>query len=77
MSIGVDDFLRILPAAIPLPETGRADGLVTFDGATVRYRVLPPLRLGALAIPVLAVELDFADEARLAHFDRMTQRGGG
>lgn len=88
MSIATDDFLRTLPIAVTLPPVARAEGRAVFaapgDRAlTIRYRAVEPLRLGALILPVLAVELAFARfaseerEMILAHFDKMYRRGGG
>lgn len=87
MTIGRHDFLRVLPTAVPLAELERAAGEVVFGrGAgrlVVRYQDSPPVRLGALDLPTLAVRLTFTGfddgecAAILAHFDRMSQRGGG
>lgn len=97
MSIATDDFLRTLPIAVTLPLVAEAEGRAVFaapgDRAnfaatgdwvlTIRYRAVEPLRLGALILPVLAVELAFARfageerEIVLAHFDKMYRRGGG
>lgn len=88
MSIATDDFLRTLPVAATLPLVAEAEGRAHFADTggralTIRYRAVEPLRLGALILPVLAVELAFArfgSEERdivLAHFDKMYRRGGG
>lgn len=87
MSIAIEDFLRTLPMAVTLPLMAEAERQRVFGDAcrqlTVRYRAATPLRLGALILPVLAVELAFARfaseerERVLAHFDKMYRRGGG
>lgn len=88
MSIATDDFLRTLPIAVRLPLAAKAEGRAHFADAggralTIRYQAVEPLRLGALILPILAVELAFARfgseerEIVLAYFDKMYRRGGG
>ncbi|ROR32604.1 hypothetical protein [Inmirania thermothiophila] len=87
MSIDRAAFRRLLEG---MAGTGAvraaADGfVVAAEGGTVavRLRDLPPLRLGAIALPALEVELglhalDEAARARfLARFELHFRRGGG
>lgn len=87
MSIARADFLRTLPSAVALPLVAQTGNGAMFaeDGRSliIRHWPVETLRLGSLALPVLAVELAFtgfdrASRARaMTLFDKMYQRGGG
>lgn len=87
MSISPADFQRLLPMATGLALVEDRPGHQVFGDDRSRLEVrtapCPPLRLGSVSLPVLAVTLVFASfseadqTARLAHFDRIFQRGGG
>jgi hypothetical protein len=87
MALSREEFLRLLPKAVPTPFAEGPEG--TFrpaDGAarwTLRLVPLAPLHLGGLDLPRHRVELGLegldepAAEAFLARFHRGFQRGGG
>jgi hypothetical protein len=82
-----DEFLRSLPAAVrhaPLLIDGNRIAFSTHGGRVeITLAERPARRLGALALPVLAVSFAFCgleDRARedfLVYFDLCTRRGGG
>jgi hypothetical protein len=84
------EFLRILAGAVGADFDrceGAAETVLTERAGPRRWRIrlspLPPLRLGALSMERLEVELAFegygeeAEEAFIAGFMRHAQRGGG
>lgn len=86
MTLTLDEFLRLLPGAVPGPF--RRDGEVFRGedgdrGWCLRVRPLPGLRLGAMDLGRLGLDLDFrgyAPEDRaafLSTFRRQFHRGGG
>jgi hypothetical protein len=81
-----DEFARSLRAAMPgAVDSGAGRFEVARGEATIAVgvSVLPPRRLGALALPRIRVAIDFvagpgdACLALLAEMDRAMQRGGG
>ena len=82
-----EDLLRWLPAAsghAPRREDGD-EVVLAVSGGEVRLRAeaLPPRRIGAIELPVIALRIRFAGldaaerEGFLARFDLYTRRGGG
>lgn len=82
MSIGRDEFFRMLPGAAGLPLVHRG-GVVSGRGWRLTADVLPSLNIGLLSLPRLRVQIEFPalDAAVMqdfmARFDRHFQRGGG
>ena len=87
MSITVDDFYRRLPAALDSYQyklyEHRIVILVENKQIQINLAIMPDHVCGALSLPVLAVDIDFADisddsvQEFLMKFDRPYQRGGG
>lgn len=85
MSLGREEFLRLLPAAIG---AFRVDGQIVRwtgdrDAGTIRLVPLPDRQVGSLVVPTLQVEvmLEASSEAEMRafmnRFDRAFLRGGG
>lgn len=82
MSMGRDEFFRMLPGAVELPIVHRGDG-AQGRGWALQVSVQPALNIALLSLPRLRVQLDFPSpdpahmRAFMARFDRHFQRGGG
>jgi hypothetical protein len=82
MSIGRDEFFRMLPGAVDLPLMHQGDG-ARGRGWTLEASVQPSLNIALLSLPQLRVQIDFPARdpahmhAFMATFDRHFQRGGG
>ncbi len=82
MSIGREEFFRMLPGGVGLPIVHRGESVLG-RGWALETDVLPPLNIGLLSLPRLRVRIEFASrdaemmQAFMARFDRHFQRGGG
>ena len=82
MSLGREEFFRMLPGAVELPLVHRGDG-AQGRGWVLQVAVQPALNIALLSLPRLRVQIDFPSpdpvrmQAFMARFDRHFQRGGG
>jgi hypothetical protein len=86
MTLTREELLRLLPGAVDGPFQAEGDAYIHREpGRTWRLRAtpLPPLVLGSLSLPRLALEFDFQGygdgerQAFLARFQERTRKGGG
>jgi hypothetical protein len=86
VSASAAEFWRGIKAAFPDAVIEQRGIWLARHGAvslTVRYQCLPPLRVALLALPQLALRLEFIggnaveQQAMLERLDRYTHRGGG
>lgn len=87
MSITLDDFYRRLPSALEPNRYELSERQIVISAENgqiqINLAIKPDHVCGALSLPVLAVDIDFADipdelkQVFLSKFDRTYQRGGG
>ncbi len=86
MTLTLDEFLRLLPGAVPGPFEREGQVFRGGDGARgwcLRVTPLPGLRLGVMDLGRLGLDLDFQGytpedrEAFLSKFRLQFHRGGG